>query len=808
MQRLFAVALLVLVSTGTTQAAGILIPKEKELPPLAMLNHKVNISIEDQVAVTKLEQTFRNHTDRRLEATYVFPVPEGASVRRFSMWVNGTEVPGEMIDSKKAKKIYTEILRRTQDPGLLEYMDNNLFRVRVFPVMPKSDLKVTLSYTSVAKADQGIVEYVYPLKTDGKAIRTLEKFTIDVHLKSQHSIQNIYSPTHAISTTRPNDHQAHIRFEKNEALLDRNFQLFYSADSNDVGLTTLAHRPVPGSPGFFMLLASPREELSKKQQVPRDIVLVLDTSGSMRGKRIIQARNALKFCLSKLRDQDRFGIVNFSTVANRYADALQEASKTKVAEALRWVDKLQASGGTCIQDALLMALEMRHGDRSRPFTVIFFTDGQPTIGETDPKKIQETVLGKNTANTRIFTFGVGNDVNATMLDQIAEESRALSTYVRERDDIETKISSLYAKIRNPVLTNLKLAVSDGVKLSEVYPPQLPDLFHGTQLVVFGRYTGDGQATIKLTGNAGKEAKEYEYHLSFPKKTEDPKEFLEHLWARRKVGYLLDQIRINGKKKELVDEVVRLAKRYSITTPFTSFLIMPDQPLAVAGRAANRKLPNVRFNLGGGLGGPGVPPPGLSSPSGEKKSVADFIKQTQKENGEAAQKRTKLAAKDLDKAAKLAEQNKSDGYLSKLRDAKLNFDAQIKAEEELRRGNLHAVQTGKIAFELSCYSNMLRSQNQLKQTAQRWIGTRNCLEVGGVWIDEAYNAKRKIVNVKAMSNAYFRILERHPETRKIFSISNHMVWVTPSGVALVLDQNNGVEEMKDAEIDRLFVVAKK
>src|SRR5439155_3560065 len=201
------------------QARGLLIPTEKKVPPLAMLNHQVSIAIEDQVATTRVEQTFRNHTDRQLEATYIFPVPKGASVRKFSMWVDGKEVRGELVEAAKARQIYTAIVQRTQDPGLLEYMGNNLIRLRVFPVPARGDQKIAISYSSVAQAENGLIEYVYPLKTDGKAAATLEKFAIKVDLRSQHTLTNIYSPSHAVTMTRPSDRQALITFEKDAALL-------------------------------------------------------------------------------------------------------------------------------------------------------------------------------------------------------------------------------------------------------------------------------------------------------------------------------------------------------------------------------------------------------------------------------------------------------------------------------------------------------------------------------------------------------------------------------------------------------------
>src|SRR5207248_1994319 len=316
------------------------------------------------------------------------------------------------------------------------------------------------------------------------------------------------------------------------------------------------------------------------QRVPQDVILVLDTSGSMAGEKMEQARKALKYCLDNLAEKDRFGLINFATVVNKYKDGLIDAGKDQVAQAKKWVDELEATGGTAIYDALEAALEFRPRDESRTFTIVFFTDGQPTIGEGDktkPEAILKNTLARNSANTRIFTFGVGDDVNATLLDQLAERTRALATYVRPQEDIEAKVSGLYAKISRPVLSNLRLVATGEVRLLEVYPPQLPDLFHGQQVTVLGRYSGHGPSALKLTGQVGKEAREFVYELTFPKSTEekDSKDFVEHLWARRKVGYLLDQIRATGENKELVAEVVSLAKKYGITTPYTSHLIVPD-----------------------------------------------------------------------------------------------------------------------------------------------------------------------------------------------------------------------------------------
>lgn len=799
MRRGIPILLFVLLGTGPVQAHGLLIPKDKTIPPLAMLNHQVTIAIEDQVAVTRVEQTFRNHTDRALEATYVFPVPRGASVRKFSMWVNGSEVNGELVEADKARQIYTDIVRRTQDPGLLEYMDNNLLRLRVFPVPARGDQKIALSYTSVAPRDTSVVEYVYPLKSGAKAVSTLEKFSIQATIKSQHAIQNVYSPTHALTLQRTGDREVRVAFERDQALLDKDFQLFYALGDRDVGLTALTHRPSRGENGYFLLLISPRVEMSKLYVVPRDVVFVLDTSGSMRGTKMVQAQKALRYCLENLNPRDRFAALNFATTVNRYKEGLKEATPEEIGQACKWVDALENTGGTAIDDALTAALQLRSNDATRSFTVVFFTDGQPTIGETNPNKILQHVADRNNANTRIFTFGVGDDVNATLLDQLAERTRAVSTYVRPAEDIEAKVSSLYSKVSHPVLADLKLSAGDAVALSEMYPVQLPDLFHGGQLVVLGRYNHHGHAALKLTGSVGKEKKEFVYEVNFPEQTKDEHSFVEHLWARRKVGYLLDQIRINGEKKELVEETIALAKRYGIATPYTSYLVVPDAPMQVG--AARRGHAMMGGGIGGGMMPPALGQPGASGPM----PVVSFARQVQngaKDGLEKARdhRENKRLEEEASKATGLAKERFQEAM-----DKKAAYNAAFGAIKDREQQRL---QVGKLGVDLSVQTNLLRNQVRLEPTAQQMVNGRNCLEIGGVWIDDGYNPKQPTLTVKAQSDAYFRLLEKQPKLKEVFRLGNHLLWITPSGTALVIDTSEGKQQLTDTEIDQLFVSKKK
>jgi Ca-activated chloride channel family protein len=815
-------------ASSVSHAHGLLIPEDRSLPPLALVNHRVNIAIQDQVAVTTVEQAFRNHTDRNLEATFIFPLPRGANVNKFSMWVDGKEQNGELLDSKHATEVYNSIVRRTQDPGLLEYIGNNLMRLKIFPVPPKQDQKVKLSFTVIANQDNGVVEYIYPLKTDGKGTKTLEEFSIKAVLKSQHPIQSIYSPTHAITIQRNGDKEAIMNFERNQAVLDKDFALFYSFGNKEIGITPLFHKPLTSEDGYFLMLVSPQLEVNKNNIIPRDLVLVLDTSGSMDAVKMDQARKALKHCLNNLNPQDRFGIVSFSTTVRSYRDSLVKADNEQIDNAKKWVDGLRAGGGTAIQLALDAALDMRTKDEGRSYTMVFFTDGQPTIGEMKPENIIKNVNAKNSANTRIFTFGVGDDVNTAMLDQLADKTRAVSTYVRPAEDIESKVSSLYGKITNPVLANVKMTASDNIKLYEMYPSQLSDLFWGSQLVVLGKYTGNGPAAIKISGQVGKETKEFAYDVNFPQRSVDDRDFVENLWARRKVGFLLDQIRLNGEQKELMDELMALAKKYGIATPYTSWLVVPDAPMPVVG------LPPGGPIGGGGGVGVGPHPRPHPVPQGLHRAgpataapipVEEFAKDIQKKEADAGKNRIAYADKELAEAEKALEAKVKDGKsdpkkkglyddkadqqaLDSVKGARSNFKSYDQARQWIQARDMRQVQGGNsVAVDVAVCSNNLRNQSQLTQTANRYVNGRNCLEVGGVWIDDGYNAQMKTVVVKAQSDAYFKILEKNPTMKDVFRLGNHLVYVTPNKIALIVDANAGQEKIEDSEIDKLFVVKK-
>ncbi|HMO35730.1 MAG TPA: VIT and VWA domain-containing protein, partial [Gemmatales bacterium] len=364
---------------------GYLLPREQTLPPLQLVHHRVKVLLEDQVAITTVRQTFRNQASQPLEAIYTFHIPRGAVVKDFSMMIHGKKVKGELVESDKAKAIYNEIVRRTMDPGLLEYTGTDLLQMSVFPVAARGEQEVEISFTSLARQQDGMVEFLYPLRAQSNTIRIPGEFQFEMELKSSRPIHSIYSPTHPISISRKNDRWAILHLDKSPSALDRDLQLIYTMGKDDIGITALQHSATP-SEGYVMLLMAPRMEMAQEQRVPRDLVFVLDTSGSMReDSKLDQAKRALRFGLDSLKPGDRFTVLNFATTVNSFSNKLVQPSELPAAK--QWVDRLEATGGTAIQDALLEALKLQDNDPQRNFTIIFFTDGRPTVGETNVQNI-------------------------------------------------------------------------------------------------------------------------------------------------------------------------------------------------------------------------------------------------------------------------------------------------------------------------------------------------------------------------------------------------------------------------------------
>lgn len=588
-----------LAAAPALRADGFIIPNPRpgqNIPPLSVKYHHVKVEIVNQVARTSVDQVFINHFDRDIEGTYIFPVPEGASVSDFAMYVGNEKVQGEILDSREARRIYEDIVRRMRDPGLLEYMGRNLFRARVFPIPAKGEKRVQISYTEVLKSDGGLVKYLYPLNTERFSRDPLDDVSISVRVESEVPIVNVYSPSHKVSVRKDGPGRALVGYEEKRVRPDKDFLVYYSLSKDNVGLSFMNWEGPDD--GYFLLLASPRYAAAGERVVNKTIVLVLDSSGSMSGAKIRQAKEAARFILNHLGPRDEFSLVDFDDGVTPFSDALVPATAENIGRALKFVDGIEDSGGTNINDALLQALSRMKGGE-RPNYVLFLTDGLPTVGTTETADILRHVQQANSSRSRLFVFGVGNDVNTELLDRISSDHRGTSVYIGETEDLEAAISSFYEKISSPLLSDLAVTFR-GIETSQVYPRSLPDLFKGSQLVLVGKYKGKGPVSVVLTGKSGREEKRFVLE-GRDLVAGDSFNFLPRLWATRRIGYLIEEIRLQGSSQELADEIRRLGLKYGIVTPYTSFLVTEReaQALDAAAPAAREAI------IGGVVGGVGA-----------------------------------------------------------------------------------------------------------------------------------------------------------------------------------------------------------
>ena len=603
---LFAIA-------ASAAAQGVIVPgpcNRCPMPPrpvplprsLPIKSIKIDTKISSQVATTHVEQVFRNDTDATLEGTYFFPIPEQASITEFAIWDGDRRLVGEVRSREEARRIYNEIVRRQRDPGLLEYAGKDLFQASIFPIPPHSDKKLELTYSQILRAESGTVAYRYPLGT-GRQVTQIGSVSGRIELESKEPLRNIYSPTHEIEVKRNGDRRSVVTFESGKEPQD--FQLFYALSSEDFGVTLLTHRE-PGKDGYYLLMISPKDDWSEQEYVAKDIVFVLDTSGSMaEAGKMEKARAALLYGVRILRPQDRFNVISFAGEERLMESRMITADEQGRKRGEEFAQSLRSVGGTNINQALLVAMQQFESG-NRPKILVFMTDGLPTVGVTITEQIVANARNARTPGLRLFTFGVGYDVNTALLDKLAAENGGVADYVEPKEDLEVKVSNFFAKVNYPVLTDLKLDMA-GVETDLVYPRLLPDLFRGSQITLIGRYRNPIDmdfVRLQLSGNTNGANKKFFYNnLRFPMR-EDANDFLPRLWATRRVGWLMEQIRTNGEQQELRDEIVDLGTRYGIVTPYTSYLAL-EPP------AATRDVTSLPMNnrgFGGQVFKSTAPPP--------------------------------------------------------------------------------------------------------------------------------------------------------------------------------------------------------
>lgn len=533
----------------------------------------VDATIKDQIAEVSVTQTIYNPGNRALEVEIFFPLPNGGIVQNFMMMVNGQEIPGQLMKQEEARGIYEEIVRRKRDPALMEYAGYGLFKTSVFPIQVGEERTITVRYTQVCDRHMNNISFVYPFGTQKFSAKALRSVSLNARIESSEAIKSIFSPTDDIVVKRNGEKGAVIKMEKSYVLPTSDFKMVFATNNSEVGASLLSYKASSEKEGYFMLMASPSVEETQKQSA-KNVVFVLDRSGSMTGQKIEQSKKAMEFVLRNLNEGDLFNIVAYDDRVEKYKEEMQTYNKATFDEAYTYVNTLAPGGGTNINGALVSAMESLP-DNKRPTYVIFLTDGLPTAGTTDEMSIATNCTNANKIKARLFAFGVGNDVNARLLDRLSTGNGGLSEYVKPGEDIEASVAKLFSNISSPVLTDIRISF-DGMDVRSTYPEVLPDMFRGGQILWVGKYTKPGKSIVTIKGKNNGVEKVYTFPVEFVSHTgTKAHDYLEKIWASRRIGYLINQIDLNGKNPELIDELVKLSKEFGILTPYTAFLARED-----------------------------------------------------------------------------------------------------------------------------------------------------------------------------------------------------------------------------------------
>ncbi len=532
----------------------------------------------------------------------------------------------------------------------------------------------------------------------------------------------------------------------------------------------------------------------------------------MEGEKLRQAKAALKHTLSSLKPFDRFALVSFASTPVTFREELSPADEDDLLAAGSWVDKLEPAGGTDISAALEAALAIRTAQQpNRSLQIVFLTDGLPTVGLKETPEILKILDRRDRRGIRIYTFGVGDDVDAHLLDLLAEKTSACSTYVRPGEDIEAKVSAFSQKIGRPARTDLKLAISGGPHLVEMFPPRLPDLFQGEQLQIAGRYEGHGPATLTLKGQSGDLRFSETFQTDFPETASDHN-FVAPIWARRKVGYLLDQVRLNGESAEVKHELVKLAHDYAIATPYTSILVVPESaagaqtgPRRAPFRRRYPRSPSLPLNgggLGGGMmGGGGMA--GMGGAGGMRGAMAGMggmgggmgggfggmpsMGGGMGGNGGGTTRARPARGRALES---LPERESVGAPDSENPAAGSNSIAGLSS-------------SGKDAVDLAeRVADLKTGARPEAATTARTVAGRRFKKIGETWVDQTFKSSMPTLRLRALGKAYFQLLADHPELSAIFALGTRITWVSPSGTALVIDKQ-GSDNPSDAALNHLF-----
>jgi Ca-activated chloride channel family protein len=721
-------------------------------PTLVRTSSAVKAGLADRVIRYEVTETFVNRGPSVAEADYIFPLPSGAAFEDLKLSINGELVSGETMSAEKARGIYEEIVRKLRDPALVEWMGSGLLRTRIFPIQPGEEKKVVVRFQAVAQREGDALRIDYRRGSDPNAGGRPEvrPMTVERPTRPDHddghvewtTFSLLYEPGSTYGEAYSPTHRLRTRDDGRTRLVEAHGSagditiLLPLRRPNAAGISVLTHAP-SHERGFALITITP--PAAPRRFLPRDVTFVVDVSGSMRGRKLEQAKAAGYTLLETLDERDRFRVIDFSTDVRAFRGSFVGASRENVRAARRYIDDLRADGSTNISGALVEALDVKSDGERLPL-VVFITDGEPTVGERSPERIA-TIAARQRGDARLFTIGVSAEVNSALIEQLALDGRGTAHFVRDDESVERTTSLLARRLTAPVLSDVRLRV-DGVRLSHVLPAGPIDVFAGQDVVVLARYEGSGRASVRLEGSAADGPINWSTPAMFAER-ERGNVFVPRLWAAQRIGWLASEKRRNGGNSELDGEIRTLGERYGIPTEFSSYLVVePGMPLGrrdvaaqigqLAPTAMSTREERQRMQSGAGMRADSARPASAASPR-----LPDARSNEFEAARDAAAKRELKSVAELDEAS---------------------------------------------------------SANT------RRIAGRTMTLAKGVWTDARYNAQLRTVTVKPYTAAYFALAQRMTDLSTLFTLGDRLI-VAGTRVAIALAPD-GVDQLSEAELAQI------
>ncbi len=561
----------------------------------------VQAEISGMSARVNVEQEFQNPLNEKIEAVYVFPLPHGAAVDRMTMLVGSRVVQGKIKRREEARALYEAAKNAGQTASLLDQERPNIFTQSVANILPGDSIKITISYIETLKYEDGDYEFVFPMVvgpryvpagTDGSRItppvapegtRAGHDISIAVSIDAGLPLGDIASKTHPIDLQRTATNRALVSLRDQSVIPNKDFVLRFETAGRTIQDAVLAHASAKGS--FFTLILQPPERAGAEDATPKELIFVLDTSGSMSGFPIEKAKEAMKLALAGLHPRDTFNLITFSGDTEILFPETVPASPENVAMAQLFMQSRTGGGGTEMMKAIRAALEPS-GAAGRVRVVCFMTDGY--VGN-DMEIISEV---QKHPEARVFSFGIGNSVNRFLLDKMAEYGRGEVEYVGLKDDGSVAARRFHQRVRDPLLTGITIDWG-GLPVTEVYPKRIPDLFGAKPVMVIGRYSGAARGQVRLRGNAGGNEVVRAIALNLPA-SEDANEALSTLWARSRVADLASQdytgAQQGNMREDVKLEITNLGLQYGLMTQFTAFVAIEEVVVTEAGQPKRIEVP--------------------------------------------------------------------------------------------------------------------------------------------------------------------------------------------------------------------------